>query len=74
MGRTDWLGSAELRVGLGCMRLSTDADRDEERAVATVAAAADAGISVFDRAPPVTTSASSPARSGAPAPRAGRGS
>jgi len=50
VGRTDWLGSAELRVGLGCMRLSTDADRDEERAVATVAAAADAGISVFDTA------------------------
>ena len=50
MGRTDWLGSAELRVGLGCMRLSTDADRDEERALATVAAAADAGISVFDTA------------------------
>ena len=50
MGRTDWLGSAELRVGLGCMRLSTDADRDEERALATVAAAVDAGISVFDTA------------------------
>ena len=28
-----------LRVGLGCMRLSTDADRDEERALATIAAA-----------------------------------
>jgi len=50
VGRTDWLGSAELRVGLGCMRLSTDADRDEERALATVGAAVDAGISVFDTA------------------------
>ena len=32
------------------MRLSTDADRDEERALATIAAAAEAGISVFDTA------------------------
>ena len=26
----DWLDDSELRIGLGCMRLSTDADRDEE--------------------------------------------
>ena len=32
------------------MRLSTDADRDEERALETAAAAADAGITVFDTA------------------------
>jgi aryl-alcohol dehydrogenase-like predicted oxidoreductase len=32
------------------MRLSTDEDRDEERAVATIAAAAEAGITVFDTA------------------------
>ena len=32
------------------MRLSTDAERDEERALATVAAAAAAGITVFDTA------------------------
>ena len=32
------------------MRLSTDEDRDEERALATVAAAADAGVTVFDTA------------------------
>jgi aryl-alcohol dehydrogenase-like predicted oxidoreductase len=32
------------------MRLSTDEDRDEERALATVAAAAEAGITVFDTA------------------------
>ena len=32
------------------MRLSTDADRDEERALATIAAAAEAGITVFDTA------------------------
>src|SRR5947208_10031135 len=32
------------------MRLSTDEDRDDERAFATIAAAADAGITVFDTA------------------------
>ena len=46
----DWLDPSELRVGLGCMRLSTDADRDEQRAVETIAAAVDAGITVFDTA------------------------
>ena len=45
-----WLDSSELRVGLGCMRLSTDDDRDEERALATIAAALDAGVTVFDTA------------------------
>ncbi len=48
--RTTWLHPSELRVGLGCMRLSTDADRDEERALATIAAAIDAGVTVFDTA------------------------
>jgi aryl-alcohol dehydrogenase-like predicted oxidoreductase len=38
------------RVALGCMRLSTDEDRDEERALATIRAALDAGITVFDTA------------------------
>jgi aryl-alcohol dehydrogenase-like predicted oxidoreductase len=42
--------ASELRVGLGCMRLSTDADRDEQRAVETIAAAAASGITVFDTA------------------------
>jgi aryl-alcohol dehydrogenase-like predicted oxidoreductase len=32
------------------MRLSTDADRDPERALATIVAAADAGVTVFDTA------------------------
>jgi len=32
------------------MRLSTDPDRDEERALATIAAAVDAGVTVFDTA------------------------
>ncbi|MGZ8694090.1 MAG: aldo/keto reductase, partial [Gaiellaceae bacterium] len=40
----------ELRIGLGCMRLETDEDADEERAVATIAAAVEAGITVFDTA------------------------
>jgi aryl-alcohol dehydrogenase-like predicted oxidoreductase len=46
----DWLAPSELRVGLGCMRLSTDAGRDPERAHATIAAAVATGITVFDTA------------------------
>ena len=42
--------SSELRIGLGCMRLSTDEARDEELAVATISAAVDAGMTVFDTA------------------------
>jgi aryl-alcohol dehydrogenase-like predicted oxidoreductase len=45
-----WLSGSELRVGLGCMRLSTDDGTDDERAVATIAAAAASGITVFDTA------------------------
>jgi len=45
-----WLEAGELRVGLGCMRLSTDESRDEERSLATVAAAAAAGVTVYDTA------------------------
>ena len=40
---THWLGPDELRVGLGCMRLAEQADE-------TIAAAIDAGITVFDTA------------------------
>jgi aryl-alcohol dehydrogenase-like predicted oxidoreductase len=40
----------KLRIGLGCMRLSTDEDRDEDRALETIAAAAKAGVTVFDTA------------------------
>ena len=43
LNRAGWLDASELRIGLGCMRLSTDADRDEERCAATIAAAVDAG-------------------------------
>jgi aryl-alcohol dehydrogenase-like predicted oxidoreductase len=40
----------ELRIGLGCMRLSTEPERDEELALATIAAAVDAGMTLFDTA------------------------
>ena len=40
---THWLGPDELRIGLGCMRLAKQADE-------TIAAALDAGITVFDTA------------------------
>jgi aryl-alcohol dehydrogenase-like predicted oxidoreductase/predicted kinase len=40
----------DVRVALGCMRLSTDADRDEPRALATLHVALDAGITLFDTA------------------------
>jgi aryl-alcohol dehydrogenase-like predicted oxidoreductase len=45
-----WLTASEPRIGLGCMRLSTDADRDHDRARATIAAAAESGLTVFDTA------------------------
>jgi aryl-alcohol dehydrogenase-like predicted oxidoreductase/predicted kinase len=38
------------RVGLGCMRLSTDDDRDETRALATISAALEHGVVWFDTA------------------------
>src|SRR5438067_81505 len=44
------LNASELRIGLGCMRLSTDEDRDERLALETIAAAAEAGVTVFDTA------------------------
>jgi aryl-alcohol dehydrogenase-like predicted oxidoreductase len=45
-----WPGASELRVGLGCMRLSTEPERDEEIALETIAAAVGAGMTVFDTA------------------------
>jgi aryl-alcohol dehydrogenase-like predicted oxidoreductase len=39
-----------LRIGLGCMRLSVDGDRDEDLATATIGAAVEAGVTVFDTA------------------------
>src|SRR5437763_7860307 len=49
-GEPVWPGPDALRVGLGCMRLSTDRDRAEARALRTIAAAAEEGITVFDTA------------------------
>ncbi|HVC42089.1 MAG TPA: aldo/keto reductase [Candidatus Saccharimonadales bacterium] len=37
-------------MGLGCMRLSTDADGEDAAALETIAAAAEAGITIFDTA------------------------
>ena len=45
-----WLKPSELRIGLGCMRLSTDEGRDERLAGETIAAAVEAGVTVFDTA------------------------
>jgi aryl-alcohol dehydrogenase-like predicted oxidoreductase len=39
-----------MGVALGCMRLSTDADRDTDRSFAAIAAALDAGVRFFDTA------------------------
>jgi aryl-alcohol dehydrogenase-like predicted oxidoreductase/predicted kinase len=39
-----------LPIGLGCMRLSTEADRDEERALGVIEAAIDAGATLLDTA------------------------
>jgi aryl-alcohol dehydrogenase-like predicted oxidoreductase/predicted kinase len=50
VSRPGWLAASELRIGLGCMRMSTDENRDEDRALETIATAAQAGITVFDTA------------------------
>ena len=39
-----------MRIGLGCMRLSTELAGDEPTALATLSAALDAGIALFDTA------------------------
>jgi aryl-alcohol dehydrogenase-like predicted oxidoreductase/histidinol phosphatase-like enzyme/predicted kinase len=43
-------GTGGPRVGMGCMRLSTERDRDEARALAVLHAAFDAGITFLDTA------------------------
>ena len=53
--RADLLGpppdsSARSQLGLGCMRLSTERDRDEAGAVAVLQAAFDAGVTLLDTA------------------------
>jgi hypothetical protein len=42
VGAPGWLDPSELRIGLGCMRMSTDESRDEQLASETIAAAAEA--------------------------------
>jgi aryl-alcohol dehydrogenase-like predicted oxidoreductase/adenylate kinase family enzyme len=39
-----------IRIGLGCMRLSTEAGRDDDTALATIHTALDGGIRLFDTA------------------------
>ena len=39
-----------VRVALGCMRLSTESTRDDNRALETLEAALDAGVRIFDTA------------------------
>jgi aryl-alcohol dehydrogenase-like predicted oxidoreductase len=39
-----------MRIGLGCMRLSTEAGRNEDSALATLGSAFDAGFGLFDTA------------------------
>ena len=43
-------GSAAVTAALGCMRLSTERDRDETSAIAVIHAALDAGVTVLDTA------------------------
>lgn len=42
--------SPSAQIGLGCMRLSTEHDRDDARAIAVLHAALDAGITLLDTA------------------------
>ncbi len=44
------IDAVPLRIALGCMRLSTQDDRDEARGLATLRAALDAGVTTFDTA------------------------
>ena len=41
---------AAAPIAMGCMRLSTEPDRDEERGVAILHAALEAGITLLDTA------------------------
>src|SRR5690242_12180873 len=41
---------AQRTIGLGCMRLSTAPDRDDERAIHVIRAALDAGVTFLDTA------------------------
>lgn len=43
-------GAGQAIVGMGCMRLSTDRDRDDARSAAVLLAALDAGVTLLDTA------------------------
>ena len=45
-----WTAESAPVIGIGCMRLSTDRNRDEDRAIAVLHAAFDAGVTVLDTA------------------------
>src|SRR5687767_454796 len=45
-----WLNADELRIGLGCMRLSTAVDQEDARGLEVLRTALSAGITVFDSA------------------------
>src|ERR1700688_873426 len=45
-----WLGASDPRIGLGRLRISTYGDGDDALARDTIAAAVDAGITIFDTA------------------------
>ncbi len=45
-----WTTAGAPVIGMGCMRLSTDRDRDEDRAIAVLHAAFDAGVTLLDTA------------------------
>jgi aryl-alcohol dehydrogenase-like predicted oxidoreductase len=49
-GELMWRAGASPLIGMGGMRLSTDRDRDETRAIAVLHAALDAGVTFFDTA------------------------
>ena len=50
LSRAAWPDASELRIGLGCMRLSTDEAPRRRPALETITAAVQAGITVFDTA------------------------
>jgi aryl-alcohol dehydrogenase-like predicted oxidoreductase/histidinol phosphatase-like enzyme len=45
-----WPFTSSRPIAMGCMRLSTDADRDEAHAIAVLQAALDAGVTLLDTA------------------------
>jgi aryl-alcohol dehydrogenase-like predicted oxidoreductase/histidinol phosphatase-like enzyme len=51
-------GAGLPRLGMGCMRLSTATDRDDERGIAVIHAALDSGVRLFDTADAYASDAS----------------